>query len=303
MLQKISQRIKWHSLQIKDFFAQRQCHFPAILSQSDSIRLAAEKKMSISRFGDGELSLMCGKDLNFQTYDKLLAEKMERVISNDNPSVLVCLPDCFSSNSLSRLCATDKSFWKTHLYFFRKEWCRRLDPEKTYGNTWLSRIYSMKWDVMEANAIFAELETLWKDRRIVIIEGEYSRLGVGNDCFSGAADIRRIIGPAKNAFSRYNDLVDAAMSVEKDALMVLALGPTATAMVGDLSDAGYQAIDLGHLDIEYEWMRMKALSKLPVRGKFSNEAFLTGQSAQEVSGSLTDEEYSAYKSQIIASFL
>ena len=91
MLQKISQRIKWHSLQIKDFFAQRQCHFPAILSQSDSIRLAAEKKMSISRFGDGELSLMCGKDLNFQTYDKLLAEKMERVISNDNPSVLVFL--------------------------------------------------------------------------------------------------------------------------------------------------------------------------------------------------------------------
>lgn len=55
-------------------------------------------------------------------------------------------------------------------------------------------------------------------------------------------------------------------------MIICALGMTATVLAYDLSNIGYQAIDLGHIDIEYEWLRMKATSKLPVPGKYTNEA-------------------------------
>ena len=39
----------------------------------------------------------------------------------------------------------------------------------------------------------------------------------------------------------------------KDKLFILALGPMATVLAYDLARLGYRALDLGHIDIEYEW--------------------------------------------------
>lgn len=33
----------------------------------------------------------------------------------------------------------------------------------------------------------------------------------------------------------------------------------------ELAKLGYQAIDLGHLDIEYEWFRMGAKGRVPIK--------------------------------------
>lgn len=66
---------------------------------------------------------------------------------------------------------------------------------------------------------------------------------------------------------------------------------TATVLAHDLARHGYQAIDLGHIDIEYEWMRMGATSKVAVPGKFTNES---------KNGKQTDEcQDPIYQSQII----
>ena len=35
---------------------------------------------------------------------------------------------------------------------------------------------------------------------------------------------------------------------------------------------GYQALDVGHIDIEYEWYLRKATNKIPIEGKYVNEA-------------------------------
>lgn len=273
---------------------------PSVMSIEESIECAVNGRMSISRFGDGELMLMCGRDLNFQTYHPELAKKMEDALKSKSDNMLVCVPDCFSENSLRKLCKIDRDFWFSHLLFFRNDWHKRLDSRRRYGNTWLSRIYSMKWDADEAGRIFNLLETLWRDRDIVVIEGAQSRIGVGNDCFSKAKSIKRILGPAKNSFSQYNAILNKALSIGGDPLYILAMGPSATAMAYDLAKSGRQALDMGHLDIEYEWLRMGAKTKVPVRGKFVNEAKLTGLSDSETVGDLTTEEWNQYNSEIIA---
>lgn len=245
---------------------------------------------------------MCGEDLNFQKYDADLARKLEQAITSTNPKVLVCIPDCFTRESRKNLCGIDQRFWQVHMMKNRYRWIKRLKRGRLYGNALLSRIYSINWDKTKAERDYHRLEKIWNGKDIVIMEGAFSRLGVGNDCFASARSIRRIIAPAANSFSRYVELLDAAKSIEGKPLFILALGPTATAMVPELADSGCQAVDLGHLDIEYEWMRREVKEKVPVRGKYSNEAYLSGKSKSEITGDLTPEEFSLYKSQIIADF-
>ena len=59
--------------------------------------------------------------------------------------------------------------------------------------------------------------------------------------------------PAENAYSQYNELLAAALACESSALFILALGPTATVLSYALCENGRRALDLGHIDIEYEW--------------------------------------------------
>ena len=138
---------------------------------------------------------------------------------------------------------------------------------------------------------FHDIKGVWNDRDIVFIEGEKSRLGVGNDLFDNARSIRRILGPAKDAFERIDDIMQEACKIEKSALFLIALGPAATVLAYDLFKAGYQAIDVGHVDVEYEWWRMGARKKVKLENKYVNETAI---------GSEVKDAGEEYKKQIIA---
>lgn len=105
------------------------------------------------------------------------------------------------------------------------------------------------------------------------MEGTGSKLGFHNDLFEGAASIRRIVCPAENAFNYYHAILETTLDKAKgmDFLVLIALGPTATVLAHDLAEHGVQSIDVGHIDIEYEWFQMKATSKVPVPWRYVNE--------------------------------
>ena len=73
----------------------------------------------------------------------------------------------------------------------------------------------------------------------------------------------------------------------------MALGPTATVLAYDLFKAGYQAIDIGHVDIEYEWFLRKATKKIKIESKYVTEVKEGRENIQEVK----DEKY---KNEIVA---
>ena len=53
-------------------------------------------------------------------------------------------------------------------------------------------------------------------------------------------------------------------------MILIALGPTATVLAYDLAKAGYWALDIGHLDLEYEWfLKGEGYSYIP--HKYNNE--------------------------------
>ena len=69
---------------------------------------------------------------------------------------------------------------------------------------------------------------------------------------------------------------------------MLALGPTASILAYDLSEIGYRALDIGHIDIEYEWFLQKATEKVRIKEKYTSEAYGGDVVSDEV-----DQEYTS----------
>lgn len=266
---------------------QRRKHL-CVLSSIETVRLIKEKRLSVSRFGDGELKIMRGGSIGFQCYDANLSCRLREVIQDHRDSLLICVPR-FLTN-MDNISNEVKTFWKYSLLRNQNAWNYYLEEKRIYGDTQFTRFYMDLKDKSFSAQIIGEIKSLWKNRDIIIVEGKESRLGVGNDLFNDSSSVKRIICPAENAFCYYERILCETKKMGKDNLFIIALGPTATVLAYDLSREGFQAIDMGHIDIEYEWFLRQSSSKIAITGKYVNECHTRG-------GSI----YSAvYQSQIVA---
>lgn len=245
---------------------------PQIMSTKDTIHYIIKHKVSVSRFGDGEFSLVAGKCISFQSVNGCLVDKLRKILVADTPNHITCLPiTMVSTKSVNEKAS---QYWKTYFEENYSTIVKYLRLDKVYYDALITRLYIDNIDKNEAAEHFELLKEIWLNKDICIIEGEKSRLGVGNDLFNGAQSITRIICPSINAFNAYNDILSFVNdNVTKDKLLLIALGPTATALAWDLSKMGYWALDIGHVDIEYEWMLMGAEKKVPIKNKFVGDLF------------------------------
>lgn len=276
----------------KDFFYRKFTKAPQVASVEDTIDKIVENKRSIARFGDGEIKLAAGKNISFQNNSPKIKKKMGEVLSSDIDGLMIGIADIFGKGE--RYDDVTNTYWKKHLARFRRVWYKHLIKGKKYYNASMTRQYIGLRNKEESGEIFEHIKKIWDGRDVVIIEGELSRLGVGNDLLDNAKSIRRILGPSKQGFSKYREILDEAKKLDKDVLILLAFGPAATCLAYDLHRLGYQAVDIGHVDVEYEWYKMKAKKKMPVKNKMVHEA------VHNELGELHDEEY---ESQIIAKIL
>jgi glycosyltransferase family protein len=144
---------------------------------------------------------------------------------------------------------------------------------RKYYSSMISRFYIEYKDKSKIPYYIKKLKQIWDKKDILIIEGEMSRLGVGNDLFNNSKSIKRILCPAINAFNVYEKIISQAKKIDKSNLILLALGPTSSVLAYDLYKIGYQVIDVGHIDIEYEWFLRKAKKKIQIENKYVNEAY------------------------------
>lgn len=249
-----------------------------IMSPEETIEYILQHNCSISRFGDGEFELILqpDRDLGFQKRSKELSVALESVLGNKNSNLLVCIPQAL--NTIHGRTQHSRMFWFS--------WGKRNDQHHRivdlirgtgngnyrFGDSQITRSYIAFQNDSKANGIFMLIKKLWDGKDLLIVEGEQTRLGVGNDLFVNACSIKRVLCPATNAFDHYEEILGIVKHVWNGELILLALGPTATVLATDLADQGMQALDLGHVDIEYEWFLRGAKGHDQVAGKFTNEA-------------------------------
>ena len=255
-------------------FKQEELFDISVMSIDETLDELLETEKSLVRFGDGEFNLINGNSIAYQEYQEDLAQEMREILLHADDTenkVLICLPEIFEIFKGSFLQNEDsEKFWKQVLddygRFFQ-ETCRA----KVYGSTWISRPYIDNKDKSHAITQFEKIKSLFENKDILIVEGATTRSGVGNDLFNNVLSIKRIICPSHHAFSKVDAIQQAILDHASGRIILLMLGPTAKILAYRLSQLGYRALDLGHIDPEYEWMKMGAETKVQLKHKHTAE--------------------------------
>ena len=259
--------VKYVLLKLRIAFGKRV----TILSLEQSLDTLIHSDKGIVRFGDGELSIMENGHINFQEPNKELGQRLEYILRNPIDSCYIGVLDEINMLDFANRTEQDYRYWVRHIYRERKKWLSYLDSKVTYLSANITRPYIRYRVKTKCPSYFQKIRELWRNKDILIIEGEGSRLGVGNDLFADAKSIQRVLCPAQNAFDQYDEIFQTACELGQDRPIFLALGPTATVLGYELCKLGYLAYDVGHIDLEYEWMLLGTYDKVAIKNKYTNE--------------------------------
>lgn len=243
-----------------------------LFNSEETVEKILKDKCSIARYGDGEFKIIYGRTIGFQKYDKELARRLYEILHTNDEKFLVGMMKALKFNVKKMYTEEAAGYWTRWLKRNRIKVLKTIDTNKTYYSANITRFYMDYIDKSNKKQYVEKLKKIWEDRDLTIIEGEQSRLGIGNDLFKNAKSIERILCPATESFDKYSEIFEEAKKTKKNNLILIALGPTATVLAYDLYKCGYQALDIGHVDVEYEWFVRNAVTKIKLENKYVNEA-------------------------------
>ena len=236
------------------------CRNPLTVADLDqTIEELLHSEKSFVRFGDGEIRLIEGDKLPLQDADQKLAKRLREIIGMCSEDIMTGIPDIF--RSLEQYRPESRTFWQEHLLFFRKKYEKYCVKQYQYYDAFFSRLYYMYDNRELSTKRFEKIKQIWKNRDVVVIESKTAHTGVDNDLLAMAHSVKRIICPESNAWSVYEQLYETAIQYDKNILFLISAGATAKPLVVDLKKKEYRALDIGSLDMEYQWYLMKATEK------------------------------------------
>ena len=188
--------------------------------------------------------------------------------------LIVTIPGIFDTLSDHR--KASRQFWKDHLLFCRKTYEKYCNPNRIYYTTFVSRCYYYANDRSPCDAWFAKIRKIWENKKIVVVEGTKTHNGVGNDLLASAYSVERIICPPRDAYAAIPRILEACEAYDKDKLFLLSVGVAAKFLALELFRKGYRVLDIGNLDLEYEWFVRQSpdkckLEKHEIEGEAANK--------------------------------
>lgn len=217
---------------------------------------------SMVRFGDGEITMIRGRSLKLQKVEPEIIEGLKRIVGYQYEGLIVTIPEIFDDLSIYR--KESRQFWRDHLLFSRKVYERYCNKDRAYYNTSVSRFYYALEDKSKCGEWIEGIRQIWKDKDVVVVEGERTHNGVGNDLLDTARSVERIIGPASDAYGRMDEIIACCRKYPKDRLFLVSLGVAAKFFAETMFLEGYRVLDIGNLDMEYEWYLKQTKLKEPI---------------------------------------
>ena len=245
---------------MKKVIKQVVSHIAYCLNRSEQIRVCSinetiealiGSERSLVRFGDGEITLIKGVDNKTQQMDAELGRRLAEILQFREDNLLVALPDIFAG--LDQYRDSGKRFWEDHLLKGRAYYYRYCDPKKVYFNSFISRCYYLYRDKSECVQQFQKIRQIWANRDVVVVEGAMTHNGIGNDLLDRAHQVERILCPSTNAYVKYDLILESCLRLDRSKMILLSIGAAAKPLAYDLYQKGYRVIDIGNLDLEYEW--------------------------------------------------
>lgn len=249
-----------------------------ILGPEESLNRIKKYNLSVGRFGDGELNLIFrGKDIGFQKYSpEIRIDLIESLKKFEEKRIEFALPHGFKNTS------NDKFFLKTFWWSYvtrnnnKIEEFHQLSNMSTFLDASFTRVITELVDKKEINNINLKIKSLWTKKDVLVVEGAGTKFGLGNNLLNNAQKVSRIIAPATNAYEKIDEIrttvknfVDNNPSPNR--IILIALGPTATILSAEFSHYA-QTIDIGHFDLQYEYIQKGKYKRIDVPEKYDNES-------------------------------
>lgn len=280
----------------KNYRTEEKCKYCQNIIVFKGLKIASDEETldeiilnnkSITRFGDGEFKIIFGFGVGFQNPNNSLSKKLVEVLNSEEKDLLIGLNIPYKIKDFTVLKKRTYNHWRNYVYSFKFQIANLINIDRKYYSATISRFY-MRYKIKKNLPKYIKtLKKIWDSKNILIIEGKRSRNGIGNNLFNNANSIKRIICPSIDAFRVYDQIIREVIKIPEKRLILISLGPTATVLAYDLHKLGYQSIDIGHIDLEYEWYLRNCTHPVPIENKYVNEI----SDSQYVNDIVNDSNY------------
>lgn len=143
-----------------------------------------------------------------------------------------------------------------------------LKQDRTYFDAGFTQPYLSFKKSYNYEEHYRRLRSIWDGRDVLIVCGISILDGIKYNIFENSSSLQFMDAPKINAYDKYDEILSQISQHNKNTLIILILGPTATVMTYDLYLKGYQALDLGHIAKDYDWYKRKIKCTRRSIGKF-----------------------------------
>lgn len=220
-----------------------------IMSIEESLQYIEKNPISFYRYGDGEIALMMGEGIPFQQADEKLAERLREMLRPDLEGIKAAIPYYYFHYERGLI-----DFVESFAYAMkcqRRYLLKHCDKDYVYLDTSISQIYQ-SYETYDFDDYFERVRKLFTGRKVTLICGKGIFRDIRYNLLDACVSVQYLEAPSKNAFSEYSEILKRALTIPKDNLICIVLGPTAKPLVYDLHKNGYQAWDIGHFIKDYD---------------------------------------------------
>ena len=227
---------------------------PRILNHEQTINEILEKRKSIARFGDGEISIINGNSIPFQEYNKVLATRLKNILENKNNNILVGINYEYYYPKINLLNKDVADFYRYYVPKYREKLSSLIDWNTKYCAAGFTQLY-MSYKNYDLESHYNILRKIWNKQLILLVGCKEAFSDIKFNIFDNSEKIDYLYIPNKNAYSNYDDIYSSITKYTKNTIIILMAGPCAKLLVEDLSNQNYFTLDLGHLMKDYDWYK------------------------------------------------
>lgn len=257
--------------EIIDRYNRNLYQYPKMGPTEEAVDKIVNERCSMVRYGDGEFEIMAGKEgLVYQNYSPELANRLLEILSSKEETLLIGIANNYGNLDMFTDDTADgiRSYMKEDIRRFHMS---VLDCDRVYYDAYMFKSYFPYKDREDTWKRVAMVKKIWDGRDVILIEGDKTRAGYGNDLFDNVRSLRRLLCPTKNAFDKYGEILKEASELKKDYLILVVLGAVSNLLVFDLMKRGFQAVDIGQIDMDYEWYLVGAKKRVPIPDRYVSQ--------------------------------
>ena len=241
---------------------------PKIKDSFETLEVLLNSNKSLIRFGDGEFEIMRGNSIPFQNYDENLSKSLREIFyDNSNSELLSGAPYEFFHNA-ENLRFFNQDYMYNYMIDNMNNLLKFYNFDKEYYSTTISQIYPL-YENYDFEKHYSMLKSLFKDKKITLITGNRVLNNLEFNVLEEATSVNYIYGPTKHAYSEINSLREEVSKVEKDNILVFAIGPCGKVLGCEMFKQGYRVLDIGHSIKDYDtYKKSVTMDKNEVRKFF-----------------------------------